>query len=108
MKTATTLSLAFAIVAGSIAFLHRPVTHASVKSTYSDTTCGDQYNALVLKAKKSLARGDRTAAIGGLIQAQSQLQLCEEHEERNAKAPRSVALNSFQLLASVLSPSCRQ
>jgi hypothetical protein len=99
MTKTITLSLAFAIVAGSIAFLHRPVTHASERSTYSDTTCGDQYNSIVLRAKQSLARGDRAAAIGGLIEAQNQLRHCEELEERNAKAPSSVVLNSFQLLA---------
>jgi hypothetical protein len=95
MTKTITLSLAFAIVAGSIAFLHRPITHASEKSSYSDTTCGDEYNSIVLKAKQSLARGDRAAAIGGLIQAQNQLRHCEELQERNAKAPSSVALNSF-------------
>jgi hypothetical protein len=99
MTKTITLSLAFAIVAGSIAFLHRPITHASEKSLYSDRTCGDQYNDLLVKAKQSLARGDRAAAIGGLVQAQNQLRNCEELQERNAKAPRSVALNSFQLLA---------
>jgi hypothetical protein len=95
MTKTITLSLAFAIVAGSIAFLHRPVTHASERSGYSDTTCGDQYNALVLRAKQSLAGGDRAAAIGGLVQAQSQLRHCEELQERNAKEPSSVALNTF-------------
>jgi hypothetical protein len=95
MTKTITLSLAFAIVAGSIAFLHRPVTHASERSGFSDTTCGDQYNALVSKAKQSLARGDRAAAIGGLVQAQSQLRHCEELQERNAKEPSSVALNTF-------------
>jgi len=95
MTKTITLSLAFAIVVGSIAFLHRPITHASERSLFSDTTCGDQYNAIVLKAKQSLARGDRAAAIGGLIQAQNQLRHCEELQERNAKAPSSVALNTF-------------
>jgi|SRR5580698_3903507 hypothetical protein len=99
MTKKITLSLAFVIVAGSIAFLHRPITHASEHSTISDTTCGDQYNSIVLKAKQSLARGDRAAAIGGLIQAQNQLRHCQELEERNAKAPSSVALNSYQFLA---------
>jgi hypothetical protein len=95
MTKTITLSLAFAIVAGSIALLHRPISHASERSTISDTTCGDEYNAIVLKAKQSLARGDRASAIGGLIQAQNQLRKCEELQERNAEAPSSVALNSF-------------
>ena len=95
MTKTITLSLAFAIVAGSIAFLHRPTSHASERSTISDRTCGDEYNAIVLKAKQSLARGDRAAAIGGLIEAQNQLRHCEELQERNAQAPSSVALNSF-------------
>ena len=95
MTKTITLSLALAIVAGSIFILHRPITHASEKSSFSDATCGDQYNTLVLKAKQSLARGDRAAAIGGLIEAQNQLRHCEELQERNAKAPSSVALNAF-------------
>jgi len=99
MTKTITLSLAFAIVVGSIAFLHRPITHASEKSGVSETTCGDQYNSIVVRAKQSLARGDRAAAIGSLIEAQNQLRHCEELQERNAKAPSSVALNSFELLA---------
>ena len=95
MTKTITLSLALAIVVGSIAFLHRPITHASVRSNFSDMTCGDQYNALLIKAKQSLARGDRAGAIGGLVEAQNQLRHCEELEERNAKAPSRVALNSF-------------
>jgi hypothetical protein len=95
MTKTITLSLAFAILAGSYAFLHRSVSHASQKPSFSETTCGDEYNAIVLKAKQSLARGDRAAAIGGLIQAQNQLRHCEELEERNAKAPSAVAFNTF-------------
>jgi len=99
MTKTITLSLAFAMLAGSYAFFHRSVSHASQKPAFSDTTCGDEYNSILLRAKQSLARGDRAAAIGGLVQAQSQLRHCEELEERNAKAPAAVALNSFQLLA---------
>jgi hypothetical protein len=99
MTKTITLLIAVALVAGSIAFLHRPITHASERPGYSDMTCGDEYNTILLKAKQSLARGDRAAAIGGLIQAQNQLRHCEELEERNAKAPKSVVLNSFELLA---------
>jgi hypothetical protein len=95
MTKTITLSLALAIVAGSFAFLHRSVTHASQGASFSESTCGDKYNALVLKAKALLARGDRAGAIGGLLEAQNQLQHCEELEELNAKAPSSVALNSF-------------
>jgi hypothetical protein len=99
MTKTITLLIAFGLVAGSIAFLRRPVSHASERSSFSDVTCGDQYNDFVLKAKQSLQRGDRAAAVSSLIQAQDQLRHCEELEERNAKAPRSVVLNSFQLLA---------
>jgi hypothetical protein len=95
MTKTITLSLAFAIIAGSFAFLHRSVTHASQRPGFSDTTCGDQYNAILLKGKQSLARGDRAAAIGALIEAQNQLRHCEELQERNAKAPAAVALNTF-------------
>jgi hypothetical protein len=101
MTKTITFTLALALVAGSIVFLHRPTTHASVGPTYSDKTCGDEYNALVVKAKQALARGDRAGAIGGLVQAQGQLRHCEELEERNAKAPSGVAENSFELLASI-------
>lgn len=95
MTKTITFALAVVIVAGSYAFLHRPITHASQGASFSETTCGDKYNALVLKAKALLKRGDRAGAIGGLLEAQNQLQHCEELEELNAKAPSSVALNSF-------------
>ena len=95
MTKTITLSLALAIVVGSVAFLHRPITHASERTGLTDRTCGDEYNAIVSRAKQSLARGDRAAAIGGLVEAQNQLRHCEELQERNAKAPSSVALNTF-------------
>jgi hypothetical protein len=98
MKKSITLLLAFAIIAGSFALFRRSVTHASVRPTLSDMTCGDEYNALVVKAKQSLMHGDRAGAITGLLDAQKQLHHCEELEERNASAPHSVVLNSFQPL----------
>ena len=96
MTKKITLALALVIVAGSFAFLRRAVTHASIRPNYPDsTTCGDQYNALVLKAKQSLAGNDRVSAIRALVQARDQLQHCEELQEHDAKAPRAVALNTF-------------
>ena len=100
MTKTTTLIIAIAIVAAGAAFLRRSVGHASIKPAYSDVTCGDEYNALVLRAKQSLQKGDRAGAISSLLAAQTQLRHCEELEERNAAQPHSVALNSLQLLAS--------
>jgi hypothetical protein len=98
MKTSITLLLALAIIGGSFALFRRSVSHASIRPAISDVTCGDEYNALVLKAKQSLVHGDRAGAITGLLEAQKQLHHCEELEERNAAAPHSVVRNSLQPL----------
>jgi hypothetical protein len=95
MTKKITLALAFAIMAGSFAFLHRSVTHASIRPAFDSTTCGDQYNALVLKAKQSLAGNDRVSAIRNLLEARDQLQHCEELQEHDAQAPHAIALNTF-------------
>jgi hypothetical protein len=95
MTKKITLSLALVIMAGSFAFLHRAVTHASVRPAFDSTTCGDQYNTLVLKAKQSLASNDRVSAIRALLQARDQLQHCQELQEHDAKAPHAIALNTF-------------
>lgn len=93
MTKTTTLLIAAAMIALSLAFLPRALTRASNLPHLSETpTCGDQYNAMVLRAKQALARGDRAAAISGLIEAQGQLRHCQELEERNAQAPHGVAL----------------
>ena len=94
MTKTITLSLAVVIVVGSFAVLRRSVTHASI-GPYDPRTCGDQYNALVLRAKQSLASDDRVAAIHSLLQARDQLQQCQELQEQNAKAPHAVALNTY-------------
>jgi hypothetical protein len=94
MTKTITLSLAAVIVVGSLAFLHRAVTHASI-GPEDYKTCGDQYNSLVLKAKQSLANNDRVSAIHSLLDARGQLQHCQELEEQNAKAPHAVALNTY-------------
>jgi hypothetical protein len=101
MKTSITLLLALTVVGGSFAFFRRSVGHASVRPAISDVTCGDEYNALVVKAKQSLMRGDRSGAITGLLDAQKQLHHCEELEERNAAAPHSVVRNSLQPLTEI-------
>jgi len=95
MTKTITLSIALVILAGSFAFLHRAVTNASVRPAFDSATCGDQYNALVLRAKKSLASNDRASAISALLQARDQLQHCEELQEHDANAPHEVALNTF-------------
>jgi len=96
MTKTITLSITAAIVIGSLAFLPRALTHASSRTAAFETsaTCGDQYNALVLGAKRALSRGDRAGAIGGLIAAQNQLRRCEEIREREASQPDGVALNT--------------
>jgi|SRR5579862_2097301 hypothetical protein len=99
MTKKITLIIAACIIVGSYAFLRRPVSHASERPIFSDVTCGDQYNAYVVRAKQALQRGDRAGAIHGLLDAQTQLKHCEELEEQNARAPKSVAFNSIQLLA---------
>jgi len=91
MTKTVTLLIAFAMVAGSIAFLHRPITRASVRPAFLKPTCGDQYNALVLKAKQSLAGSDRASAIRALIRAREQLQHCEELQEHDAEAPHAIS-----------------
>jgi hypothetical protein len=82
-------------VIGSLFLFHRPVTQASIGA--SPQTCGDQYNALVLKAKQSLASNDRVGAITALVGARDQLSRCQEQEDRNAQAPHAVALNALSL-----------
>jgi hypothetical protein len=94
MTKTITLSLAALIVVGSLALLRRSVTQASV-GVYDPRTCGDQYNALVLRAKQSLASNDRVSAIHSLLQARDQLQHCQELQEQNANAPHAVALNTY-------------
>jgi hypothetical protein len=94
MTKTITLSLAAVIVIGSLAFLHRSVTHASI-GNFDQKTCGDQYNALVLQAKQSLVGNDRLSAIRSLVQARDQLQHCQELQEQNANAPHAVALNTY-------------
>ncbi len=90
-----TLALALVITAGSFAFLHRAVAHASIKPAFDSKTCGDQYNAQVFKAKQSLTGNDRASAIRALLQARDQLQHCQELQEHDAQAPHAIALNTF-------------
>jgi hypothetical protein len=94
MTKTITLSLAAVMVVGSLAFLHRSVTHASI-GQFDSSTCGDQYNALVLKAKQSLVGNDRVSAIRALLDARDKLQHCQELQEQNANAPHAIALNTY-------------
>jgi hypothetical protein len=94
MTKTITLSLAAIIVVGSLTFLHRSVTQASI-GPYDPKTCGDQYNALVRRAKQSLASNDRVSAIHSLLEARDQLQHCQQLQEQNAKASHAVALNTY-------------
>jgi hypothetical protein len=95
MTKTITLSLALVIIAGSFLFLRRATSRASVNPFPDAQTCGDQYNALVIKAKQSLAHNDRVSAINSLLQARSQLAHCEELQEHDANAPHAVALNTI-------------
>jgi hypothetical protein len=61
--------------------------------TEAESTCGDQYNALLTQAKAALTRGDQVGALNSLIVAKAQLRLCQEREERNSVAAVAVAMN---------------
>ena len=96
----TSLIFAIALVVGSIASLPRvcaegPDGTAAAESRDS-SSCADRYNALLGKAKASLVKGDRGAAINSLISARNQLHTCQQLEERNSTVAVAVALNSTQ------------
>lgn len=60
-------------------------------------TCSDRYNALVTEAKAALTKGDRNAAIRGLLAAGSQLRACEERDHDSVTGVVAIALNSPRL-----------
>ena len=60
-------------------------------------TCTDKYNALIAGAKTALSKGDRHAALHGLIAAKSQLRMCEERDHDSATGVVAIALNSLRL-----------
>ena len=96
-------SLVFALVfsAGTVASLPcvcaKDTIDAWSAAGGTTDTCGDRYNALVTQAKAALTKGDRNAAIHGLIAARSQLRVCEERDHDSATGVVAIALNSPRL-----------
>jgi hypothetical protein len=84
-----------ALAISSIASLPRVCAEDSRDSAAAignASTCGDQYNALLARAKAALIKGDRAEALGSLLAAKAQLQRCQELE-RNSTVAVAVALN---------------
>jgi hypothetical protein len=91
------LALVFAVAIGSIASLPRVCAEGSDRilpaANEAESTCGDQYNALLTQAKAALTQGDRARAVSSLFAAKAQLRVCQEREERNSIAAVAVAMN---------------
>jgi hypothetical protein len=96
-------SLVFALVfsAGTIASLPcvcaKDTIDAWSSSAGATDTCTDRYNALITEAKAALTKGDRQAAIRGLLSARSQLRSCEERDHDTTTGVVAIALNSPRL-----------
>src|SRR5258708_4483781 len=96
-------SLVFALAssAGTIASLPcvcaKDTIDAWSAAAGATDTCTDRYNALITDAKSALTKGDRQAAIRGLVSAQSQLRACEERDHDSATGVVAIALNSPRL-----------
>jgi hypothetical protein len=69
------------------------------KSAPADPTaaCLTQYNSYVLRAKKSLAGGDRNSAIQFLLAARAQLGHCKKVDDSNSSGPVKLGSNSVRL-----------
>jgi hypothetical protein len=97
MPKLTSLAFILALSIGSIASLPRPCAEGldriSSADASADATCGDQYNALLTRAKDALNHGDRHGAVASLFAAKAQLRICEEREERNSTAAVAIAMN---------------
>lgn len=97
MRIGTTFLFAAALAIGSIATLPRLCAEGAdgrvAAGSRDGSSCADRYNALVRRARQSLVKGDRGAAINSLIAAKIQLRACQELEERNSPVAVAVALN---------------
>jgi hypothetical protein len=101
MRRVYSLVFALAFSAGTVASLPclcaKDTIDAWSATSGAVDTCGDRYNALVTDAKAALSKGDRNAAIRGLLAARSQLRLCEERDHDSATGVVAIALNSPRL-----------
>jgi hypothetical protein len=96
MHNVSRLLFALAFSAGTIASLPCVCAKDTIASSLSSGaigTCGDRYNALVADAKAALTRGDRHAALHGLLAARTQLRSCEERDHDSATGAAAIALN---------------
>jgi len=101
MRRVSSLLFALAFSAGTIASLPCVCAEDAVDawsaSAGATGTCGDRYNALIAEAKAALTKGDRQAALHGLVAARSQLRACEERDNDSATGAVAIALNSPRL-----------
>ncbi len=97
MPKFTSLAFVLALTIGLIASLPRPCAEGSDRVSPAvagaESTCGDQYNALLTRAKDALNHGDRSGAFASLYAAKAKLRVCEEREQRNSTAAIAVAMN---------------
>lgn len=101
MPRVPSLVFALALSAGMVASLPcvcaKDTIDAWSAAVGATETCGDRYNSLIAGAKAALSRGDRHAAIHGLLAARSQLRTCEERDHDSATGVVAIALNSPRL-----------
>jgi hypothetical protein len=101
MLRVPSLVFALAFSAGTIASLPcvcaKDTIDAWSAAAGATDTCTDRYNALITDAKSALTKGDRQAAIRGLVSARSQLRACEERDHDSATGVVAIALNSPRL-----------
>jgi hypothetical protein len=90
------------------------VARAGDQSAYSwppedpVASCITRYNALVLRAKKSLIGGDRKGAIQYLLAAKKQLERCRDLKERSRQGPVLASRNRptvTMLIGGLLTPT---
>lgn len=96
MRKLSVLLFVSALAISSVASLPRVCAEDSGDSAAAIgnvSTCGDQYNTLLARAKAALIKGDRAEALGSLVAAKAQLQRCLEREERKPTVAAAVALN---------------
>jgi hypothetical protein len=78
------IALLFLTAIASVLVMERAFVHQPAAAS-PEGSCGDQYNALVKEAKDNLIKGDRVAAVNSLVQARTQLHLCESRTAQDVK-----------------------
>ena len=68
--------------------------------------CLNQYNGLILRAKKSLVQGDRNDAISFLLEAHTQLGRCRDIREHSPAAAVRLGSNQDGLSTAGLVTPC--